>query len=205
MNGETLKDFTTELLAGRELGDTLFYQLLNNAKNRRERRRAWMKLRTVDSSNSVTSSTTFATEFTMPTNFIRFYGKYPIRLVRGTDVVKLEEIPLEQLDEQQNACGYFAVNHSTNKFYITGTWSQSYTVKIYHTAKSTAIAAGTEWVFGDDFALALCFDVAAQQKGDISYDDINARMVQYHGKSISDIDSAMILWDANLQVNSRGV
>lgn len=208
MNGEVLKTFTEELLGGRSVDETLFYQLLNNAKNRRERRRKWMKLRTRQASQTLNSSNTYQTEFTLPTGFIFFYSKTPVHLVGVSDssvMYKLEEIPFEQLDEKQDQNGYFAVDYSTNKFYVTGTWDKDYTVKIYHTAHSTDIAAGTTWVFGDDYTMALAFDVALQEKGDISYDEINARMAKFHGKSIDDIDQAMVMWDSNLQVASRGL
>ncbi len=192
-------------MGGRTLGDTPFYQLINSAKNRREARRAWMKLRTRDTSNSVTSATTFATSFALPTRFLRFYGKTPIQLVSGTSVIKLEERPLEALDELQTQPGFFCVDYANSLIYLTGSWNQSYTMKIYFCQKSPDIDAATEWVFPSEFHPMLAFDVALQEKGDISYDDINERMAKYHGKSVADIESAMILWDAGLQTASRGV
>lgn len=205
MNGQTLLDLTTELLAGRVLGTTLFLQLLNNAKARREARRAWMKIRTVDSSNTVTAATTYQSSFAFPSRFLRFYGKYPIRLVSGTSVIKLEERPLEELDELQTTVGYFCVDYANSLIYITGTWNQSYATKIFYCKKSADITLTTAWTFPDEYHPMLAFDVAIQQKGDIDYDEINARMVLYHGKSVSDIESAMVLWDANLQTSSKGV
>ena len=72
MTGAEIKALNTEIRAGREMDDTIFYILLNTERRRIEGKRPWRKLLTEDTTQSTTPSDTFATAHTLPTRFIRF-------------------------------------------------------------------------------------------------------------------------------------
>lgn len=199
MTGQELKDFTTELLGGREMGDTFFYQQANLAKDNREGMRPWMKLRKESSGTSFAASDSYLNMKTLPTDFLVTYGNSPLKLVSGATVEEFTEIPLEQRRVKQSVSGLFYIDHGNEQFAITGNISQAMTGYLYYVKRSADIDASTGWIFPEAYHPILAADICIAQKGSVDYDELNERMVKYHGLSISDIWNAMVKWDDRLQ------
>lgn len=207
MTGQELYDFTTQLLAGRAMDATPFFIMLNLAKNIRELKRPWMVLRTEDSSQSFSSSTSIDVTKDLPADFLRPLERKPLVLVSSSGSVLDNYKTIKYPDRHAKAdeSGFVFFNYKTRKFGITGSLSQTYTAYLQYIAKGATITAGSSWDnFDSAFHPILAADVAVMQKGSVDYDDINSRMVQYHGMTISDIERAMNMWDDSLQRSELG-
>ncbi len=80
MTKAQLYTFVTSLLDGNPIDTTLFDTLLNIAQMRRENERPWMILRAEDTSQTVSSGNTFETQKDLPTDFRKWYTRFPIVL-----------------------------------------------------------------------------------------------------------------------------
>lgn len=200
MTGTEIKQLNTEIRGGREMDDTIFYILLNTERRRIEGKRPWRKLATVDTANSTTPSDTFATAHTLPDRFIRFSSqRNKIKLVNGTETCTLEEIQFEQLQDKQNTPGYFAINHATGMYYVTGTYSKTYIHHIYFCQGQATIVAADTWTLGgDDFSAILAFAIAVIDESGMDYDAINAAQATGNSVTARTIESTMNRWDDQL-------
>lgn len=207
MTGTQIKELNTEIRGGREMDDTIFYILANQERRRIEGKRPWRKLATKDTSQSTSPSDTFATSHTLPDRFIRFSSnKRKIQLVNGSEVIKLEEVPFEALNDHQSTPGYFAIDHANDTYFVTGTYSKSYTHNIFFCQSQETIAAGDEWVLGgDDFGALLAFAVAVIDESGMDYDDINARQATGNSITARTIENTMNKWDDQLTRAALGV
>lgn len=207
MTGTQIKELNTEIRGGREMDDTIFYILLNQERRRIESKRAWRKLMTEDTSQSTATGDTYATSHTLPARFLRFSSnKRKIQLINGTDIVNLEEIQFEQLQEKQSTQGYFAINHATGLYYVTGTYGKAYTHHIYYCRAQATITSADEWVLGgDDFGSILAFAVAVIDESGMDYDEINARQANGNAITAQTIERSMNKWDDQLARQALGV
>ena len=192
MTGAELLTQTTELLAGNEPNNTLFYQLLNMFARIIEGMRPWIKLRKVDSSVSITSATNIDTANSLPTDFRKPYNmKMPdgskgslFLKSSGGSYIHLELKPLTQRELYRNTNGYWFFDTRLSKFYVSGTFTETYTAYLSYIHNPTAIAAGTEWGLGGDQEqdTILSMLVAEAIKSGIDYDEINARQATANNK-----------------------
>lgn len=213
MTGSELYTLTTELLAGRAMGETFFYQMLNMARSKREGMRPWMVLRKIDSSKTISSGDSIEDTKTLPTDFRRTYNqkrangvRAPLILTSGNIIRYVQQIPFGTQYEHQDISDRFFVDVANSTFALTGTRDRSYTARlsyIYNPGNITASA--NDWVFPDEYHPILAFDVAITQKGGVDYDEINARMVAFHGADIRELDSAIVKWDDELQRSELSV
>lgn len=204
---DELNTLTTELLGGQNLGETLFSQLLNMAKNRRESSRDWVILRSFDSSISFSSSDEYDDTQTLPARFLRVYSADPsesgVFLVNGSERTPLSPIPFVQRYNYKDTDGYYYIDHKNNKIGRTGT--KSGTLHLYFLQGSEDIADGTSWTFPDFAHPLLAFDVAVIHKGGIDWDTVNANQVPYNRLTIRELESQLAMWDARLQQQELGV
>ena len=211
MTGPELYDLTTELLGGKTLDVTLFYQLLNMAKNRREAMRPWVILRKVDSSLTVAGGDGITNTKALPTRFIKPYSlrrpdgsRTPVVLRTGDSVLYVSQIQFGSEQERRDDTDLFFIDLANNRYAFTGIRDQSYTIYFSHLAFSVEITAQVDWVFPSQFHPILAFDVAVSQKGGIDWDELNARMAQYNGQDTQQVWSAMVMWDTDLQRQDGG-
>lgn len=214
MTGEELRTQTEELMAGRSMNETLFYQLANIFKNVIEGMRPWMWLRKINTSNTVTSATTVDTAIDLPTDFRKPYN---LRRPNGTkgslflkssdgDIVYLDMIPFGQGEMYRDTNGYWFYDLRQRKFYITGRWSKTYTIYLHYIHKSAAIEEATEWILPDtDQHAILSHLVSASEKSGVDYDEINARQAIDNNKTASQILTSMIFDDDEAQRAQYGV
>lgn len=207
MTGTEIKELNTEIRGGREMDDTIFYILANTERRRIEGKRPWRKLATKDTSQSTSTSDTFSTVHTLPSRFIRFSSaKRKIQLVSGSDIVTLEEIQLEALTEYQNTVGYFAIDHGTGQYFVTGQYQKNYTHYIYFCQSQVALTAESEWVLGgDDFGSLLAFAVAVIDESGMDYDAINAAQANGNAITARTVERTMTAWDDQLARSALGV
>ena len=214
MTGSELYDFVTELLGGREFegSDDIFYQILNEERTKIEHLRPWAVLRKEDSSITVSASNTYTDMKTLPTDFRSFWGptdssgrrKY-IELVSGNDVRPVYQVPFGMQRQYKDTPDRFYADHGNSQIGFCGTYDKTYTAYITYIGRGTDIESSTSWAFPSEYHPLLAGRVAARNKGEIDYDDINARMVQYHGASIEGSLRSMIRWDDELQRNERNL
>lgn len=223
MLAQDLYDFVTRLLGGIEMDTTLFASLVNMAKATREGNREWAWLKKKDSSITVSPGETFATAKTSPSDF-----RKPIR---GTDKKKsivllnsagkkvdgLDEIPFENQYDYQDTPGYFFVDYTDTDrpIYFTGSRSETYTAVLFYLRKTTDITDAdigavtpSTWTwenFPSQYHFLLGYDVAMIHKGDVDYDDINARMVQFSGKTANAMEFAMNTENDRINLAALGV
>lgn len=216
MTGQQIYDFTKELLGGREFegGDIVFLQMLNQEKDMFERMRPWVVLRTEDSSQTATTSDTYTTAKSLPSRFIGFWGntmndrRISMELVNGDDIVPYRQIPFGMQRQYKDTPGVFYADVKNGNFYLCGSVSKTYTIYLMFLQGSADFSALTDsWTFnnGDNnmASILLASRIAMRSKGEIDYDDINERMVKYHGMSIRETLRALRVWDDRLQRNEQ--
>ncbi len=205
MIGSALRDLNTEIRGGREMSEVTFYILANLAKSIFERRRAWRKLVTKDSSNSATVATTYATQFTLPTDFIMTLPRRTMKLIDSSGSFRdYIEVPYERWDEVKTGVGYFTIDHKNNKFYISGTVDKTYTINFFYIATSAAITSSVGWIFPDEFHPAIAFEVAVMDELGMDYDDINARQGNANAALAEMVLRGAVKWDDALQRSALG-
>lgn len=208
MTGAELYTLNTEIRAGRAMDEVTFYTLLNLAKSMFERRRAWRKLVKKDASKTSTGSTTYATAFALPTDFIMTLPRRTLRLVNAsspTDYRDYTEVPMERWDEYKSSAGFFMIDHLNGNYYLSGTVTGTYTHNFFYIATTTTLAAGASWSFPAEFHPALAFEVAAIDELGMDYDDINARQGNNNAIRAEMVMKAAIKWDDALQRSALGV
>lgn len=205
MTGAELYTLNTEIRGGRELDEVTFYILANLAKSQFERRRAWRKLVTKNSSNQATPSTTPTSAFSLPANFIMTLPRRTMKLVSGSSFIPYDEVPYERWDEYKNSSGYFTIDHANSQFYLSGTVNDTYTINLFYTGTTTDIDDATGWVFPAEFHPAIAFEVAAMDELGMDYDDINARQGNANIQRAELIMRGAVKWDDALQRSALGV
>ena len=204
MNRDSLYTFVTSLLDDFEIDLTLFYTLLDVAQSNRENARPWVILRTEDSTQSAVSGETFESQHSLPTDFRKFYSRFPIVLTdsSGNVVRKLREVPINMRHEHKDDPSKFYVNYVTRKIYLCGTQTTTSTLRQFYIRKPTKISASASntWDFSayDDYEKILAFDVAVMHKHGIDYDQINAVQGDKNAAQAALIFSMMSEWDNEL-------
>lgn len=200
-------DLTTSLLNGFPIDETLFYTLLNLARNQREGLRPFKALEKVDTSNIVnplqntplTPANLQQLSFPSDFNYMRedgFLTLYDGNLTWQT----YNEIPQNQSIYYLQSNNYFYVDHANRKFYLCGIIDRTYIAYLYYQAQNADISKTTSWVgIPDRFHPILAFDVAAMYRLGVDYDDINARNADSNATQAELMFRAMEKWDDSLQ------
>lgn len=204
MTKTELKQNTTELLDGFEMNDTLFGILLSAAQTYYENRRPWVWLRAEDTSANVSTSDTFETAKQLPTDFGRWYTRFPIVLTDSLNTPQryLSEVPIDRKTAFKSNSGRFYCDYRNGTLYICGTASQQLTVRQYYLMRPERIANDNEWVFPEDYHQILPFTVAAFHKYGIDYDIVNAKQGDEHVRIAQMLYSSMEEWDETLALSA---
>ena len=207
MNGATLYTLSTSLLGGNAMDETLFYQLLNQAKNQREIMRDWVKLRNYDTSITFSSSDTYLTGKTLPTRFLRTYGFYPDSgaFIVTSDGAKLPLSPISMSEryDKRNDEGYYYIDHTNGTISRTG--STAGTLHLNYLKGSADIDESTSWALSQLGGPLLVYDVVIEMKGGIDWDRINASQIPYNQRKLLQLEMNMATDDARLQQAEAGV
>lgn len=211
MNRDSIYTFLTGLLFGKQMDLTLFYDLLDTHQRMREAMRPWVVLQSEDSSQTVSTSTTFTTALTLPATFGKFNPlNAPIVLVDAqNNPIPLQEVPIADKYIYKDQMGKFYVDYANKQFFVCGTFTKSYTAHIYFVQAPTLVSAasGNVWImdtFGQPGGQLLAHDIALAWKG-IDYDIINNQNAQILTAKVAKMEDVMSKWDADLQnAQTRG-
>lgn len=210
MNRLKLYEFVTSLLDDFEMEDTLFNSFLDVAQMNRENARPWVILRTIQSSQTITTANTYLTALTLPTDFKKFFttrASIVLTDSQGNLIKTLREVPLSSRHSYKNDGGKFYVNYSTRQIFICGSQSQTATVNISYIKKTTKISAAdaNKWEFSsyDDYEKILGFDIAVMHKLGVDYDQTNAQQGNNNAAQAQIILNMMIDWDNELALSAQ--
>jgi len=189
------------------MDEDTFYILANLAKSSFERMRPWRKLVTKDISNSSTGATTYATQFTLPATFLLTLPRRTLRLVSVADPsnwMEMTEVPYERWDEFKNQGNNFAIDHASNKYYVSSIVDSVYTHVFFFIASSAQITDSVGWVFPSEFHPAIAFEVAAMDELGMDYDDLNARAGNNNSIRAQLVMRGAVKWDETLARSALG-
>lgn len=202
-------DFYTamgSLIDGFSLDQTLFYQMLNTARTRREMMRAWMRLRKFDYSQSVSPTQApvalpLTNGINVPTDFMFLSRDGEITLYDNNNTYEIyTEIPMNMIIPYLQVNNVFYVDHAGGKIYFLGVVDRLYKAFVPYQADFGDITATTTWVnIPTRFQMILAYDVAAMYRLGVDYDDINARNADQNNRDAEMLYGAMVSWDDNLQ------
>lgn len=206
MNGAALFTAVTSLVAGFNLDQTLFLQMLNTARTRREFQRAWMRLRKYQYSQSVSAASApiiFPPQvsISVPADFMFMSRDGEITLYDNNNQFETyTEIPMNLIIPYMQYNNSFAIDHANALIYFLGTIAKNYTAFLQYQADFGDITLTTAWInIPTRFHMILAYDVAAMYRLGVSYDDINARNADDNNKQAQLMYGAMETWDDNLQ------
>lgn len=196
MTGEELKTMAEELIDD-TINGTLFYQLLNIAKTNLEEKKDWEYLKNYDSSNSVSSATTYLSMFELPTRF-----RSVAKLYLGDDADEaFQGIQFEERHKYQDAgCKYY-IDYGNNQLALTGSFNGSKTIHLFYLRYTEDIESDTEPIFPDRFHPILAFLVSGYYTSGVDADDIYARMSPAHRFAAKELAESMNMWDHKIKMN----
>lgn len=213
MTGSELYTFTTDLLSGESISETLFYNLLNTARVIREDERPWQVLMAVDNSLEYTTQDDYDTAKDLPSNFVKF-----VRRTENQPQIILEEksnannthevlvIPNSQKRMYKKSNDYASIDMKNKKLYFLGTNNSiNYKVYLNYIYRPEDIESTTEWDFPSEYHKILAYDVVAMYRGGVDYDDPNAQLCAYDRIIANQLLQAMYSWDDELALTNLGI
>ncbi len=209
MTGADFLTAVTSLVNGFSIDTTLFYQLLNTARIRRELMRPFMRLRKYDYTQTVQGQSFSLTlppaaVINLQSDFLYLSRDGEITLYDNNNTYQLfTEIPMNLVIPYLQVNNVFYVDHGAQKIYFLGTIDRTYTAFVPYQANLGDIAAATTWLnIPSQFHMILAYDVAAMYRMGMDYDDINARNANQNARDAETLFSSMVAWDDMLQRSS---
>ena len=203
MTGKELYNLLISFMDGEIISKPFAYQLLNMAKDEIEMERPWMKLKSFQDDYSFLSSDSISNFKDLPDRFLMTYGDTPLKLINGGDILKFKEQPMEKRDENEDDMLRFYIHHNENTFAIMGGLSQGYTGSLYFIKRTEDIEEGTTWIFPKFSHPMLVFKALILHRGEVDFDDINARMMRNDYGTFDQMKQTLNMWDAQLGVSAR--
>lgn len=197
MIGANIKALNTSLLGGREMDDVTFYTLANLARLLWEGSRPWRLLTTRFNTNTSSGADTYTTQHALPSDFLMCTKRNALTL-ENTSAQKAYyiEVPLEDFDNRRNEYGLFAVDLVNSCYYLSGSVAAgTWTHKMNYTKRSPLITATVGWIFADDYAPYIAYEVAVMNQLGIDYDDTNARQGAPNATFADMILKTAVKWD----------
>ncbi len=196
MNGADLKTMTEGLIDD-TIEVTLFYQLLNIARVKLEEKKDWEYLKTYDASNSVSSSTTYLTSFSLPTRF-----RSVAKLYVGDDSDNsYVGVMFEERQKYQDSGSKYYIDYANDNFSVMGNFDEGGTIHMFYLQYGEDVEEATEPTFPDRFQPILAFMVAGYYTAGVDADDIYARMSPAHRFAAEELRISMNAWDNKLKMN----
>lgn len=212
MTGEQLKDFCTEVNGGATIGRTLLFQFLNLSKAMVEQLRPWMILRYIDTSKTVSASSSSAWATAIDLSAIARFNRFlesteasPIQLFDGSN--RIEDYWPEPFNRRlyvKDFANRFVYDEANKNLYLNGSIPFSGTLYIHHLKDSADLdigSANTAWPFPTWSHPLLGFMAVAMHKGGVDYDDINARMSPENRGQAELIIKRLESWDNEKQLS----
>ena len=208
MTKEQIYTLTVGLLDDNEDVSSVFDSFLDVAQSNRENSRPWVYLRKTQETQSISGSDTYLTYKTIPTDFRKWYSRFPVVLLdnQGNPVKMLREVPISLKNVYKNDDTKFYADYAAGKLYICGQRSNTYTISLNYIYRPALISAadGNSWdPFPDEYQKILAFDVAAMYKLGVDYDLVNAAQADSNAATAELIYRSMSEWDTYLAESSQ--
>lgn len=204
MEGDEIIDLFYTIVDDEELSSTVAYTLLNLAEDQLEDERDWMVLRVKDTSLTHSTSDTYATAHTLPSNFKRelLNGMF-VQYANG-EVKQIFPVKYEEIEMYRNEMGRYAINYATGNLYLTGAYTESVTIIVNYIKRATDLADGVTCPWPGKYGSVLAYMMAQTYSGGMDGDDVNFRMSENQKVEMATIKYAMAQWDGNLQLRQMG-
>lgn len=199
-----LYERVTELNDDFEIPSAQFDFLLDTAQSYWENQRPWVALRAEDSSQTVSPSNVFTTSKNLPTDFRKWYTRFPVVLTDslGNPQQYLAEIPMNMKNAYKDNNARFYCNYGTKKIYICGAPGQSQTLTQFYIKRGTKMSSSDsqEWDLdpNDEFTQILAFTIVTYHKLGVDYDIINNAQGEANASFAKQVYNTMEEWDAEL-------
>lgn len=188
-----------------QMDPDLFDFFLDIAQKYWENVRPWVALRTEDTSQSVSPGNTFETQKSLPSDFRKWYTRFPVVLTDAQSNPQqfLTEVPLHTKTGYKNDNTHFYCNYVTKKLFICGNVGTALSIRQYYIKRSTKISAddNNTWELdvNDEFTSILPLSIVVYHKLGVDYDIINNSQAEANAALAKQIyDSQMVNWDAEL-------
>ena len=214
MIGTTLQTLCTSVNGDSAIEVTLLNSLVNVGKAILEGERDWMALRKTNTSLTISASTSnqwnTAISISGITDFLRFYGDYPISIFDGNNQQeKYRQVPFSRRLEYKDIPNTFVHDIAGKKIYLNGNVVLAGTLYINHIMDTadvdvegtTDIETNGTFPFPSRFHPLLAFMAVQISKGSIDYDSINREMLPQHREVYNALRNAMLAYDTKLQLS----
>lgn len=204
MNKADLYERVTELNDDNAIPTALFDFFLDAAQSYWENRRPWVALRAEDTTQTVAANNTYETEKSLPTDFRKWYTRFPIVLTdsNGNPQQYLVEVPLHMKGANKNDNSRFYCNYATKKLYICGAPSSSLTVRQYYIKRGTKVSSNDDATWdldpNDEYSAILALTIVVYHKLGVDYDIINNAQAEANAGFAKQIFNSMEEWDGEL-------
>ena len=202
MTREELYTFTTSLTGDYQMDETLFATFLNIAQMYWENKRPWVILRAEDSSQTISTSNTFETAKSLPTDFRKWYDRFPISLTdsQGNNYCNPREVPINFRFANRQDNNKFYCNYGAGTIFFCGSQPQSLTVHQFYIKKTTLVSASASnsWSFPSEYHPILGLSVATYWKLGVDYDIINNVQGNANAGLANAMFQQMAEWDSDL-------
>lgn len=199
MDGQDLLDELNNL-TDESIESSLALTLFNLIKNLIEGERPWRMLVKEDSSQTITTSNTYLTAKTLPSDFL-FDIKVLIGDSDGNSYEEYDPVSYELRRAHKNSPRY-SINYADSEFYILDTPSEQKTIYLYYIYQTDDIALDTSPVWPAKFHKIISFLAAEIYKAGVDVDEIELRGALQMSKQGALLYNSMKSWDNKLKLRS---
>ena len=196
MLGSELKTFVEGLIDEDDIDSTLFYQLLNVAKNKLEADRDYMYIRTKDATQTANPGDTYLTAKDLPDDF-----RKPLTIFVGDSLHS--GVGFEDQIRYKDSGQKYYLDIANDQFFIMGQVSSAKTITMSYVKFTDDITATTSPLFPARFHPLLGFIVAGYWTMGVDADNIYARMSPEHKLAAKMLLDSMVRWDDDLALASQ--
>lgn len=200
MIGSELKTFVESLIDD-DIEDTLFYTLLNIAKDQIEDSREWEVLKKWDLTLTYLTGDTYLTPKTLPVDFRSMFAEGEVYLGENNPYFP---VPYKDIYKYNNFARHYTIDYLNNKLYILGSEASNCSIYLPYLGTSNDIIATTAWAFPSRFHPLLGLMVAGFYTAGVDADDIYARMSTTHRIAAASLQSGLEKWNTRLALMAMG-
>lgn len=206
MSPNSVKDFFEEIVDDSP-GETITFSLMDTAYTLINENRPWEFLKKLDTSITHTTSDTWQTEKTLPTDFSRSYRAYG-----GDSDNEYDEVPFEEILSFKGRSNKYAIDHANSKLRFMGPAGSALTLYLWYLYNPTSLiglseaqkSAVTTIVWPARFCLILAYKMAEIQFGGVDADDINRQMAPKDREAYTELKRSMVQWDNARKLKKMG-
>ena len=192
-----------EKLVDDTIDEDLAYALMDSAYTNRNELRPWAMLTKLDTSLSHSTSDTWQTEKTLPSDFAR-----PYKLVGGAADNTYIGVLFENILQHITEGNRYAVDMANLKLRLTGTVSTALTMYFWYIYAPTSLVglsdaqkiSATTIVWPARFRALLAYDMADMYFGGIDADDMTRSMSPHQRAAAKTLEASMIKWDNSIRL-----